>query len=198
MPMDKKKWYQNEALIILLLLLFFPVGLFLMWKHTNWSPKTKWIVTGVVVVFLLVGSVNQEPETTPDNNAENVVVQETTPTPTTENQPEEAKAEPKEENSTYEINAIVSYNNLALLIENNEPIAWDICKLKINSGVFSDGYVYKLQSMEGNGKTALPLSEFADGDGKRFNIYETKIKDLVISCELTGDNNKKGFGYYSF
>ena len=40
----KPKWYQTEGGIIALLILFFPVGLYLMWQYPEWSKKTKWII----------------------------------------------------------------------------------------------------------------------------------------------------------
>ena len=33
---DDEKWYQKTGWIIALLILFFPAGLFLMWKYSNW------------------------------------------------------------------------------------------------------------------------------------------------------------------
>lgn len=38
----------------MLLVLFPPVGLFLMWKFAGWSKQTKWIVTGIVVVVVVI------------------------------------------------------------------------------------------------------------------------------------------------
>jgi hypothetical protein len=52
--MDNPKWYQKNPFIILFLVVFFPVGLYLMWKYSDWSPKTKWIVTGVLLFFVFI------------------------------------------------------------------------------------------------------------------------------------------------
>lgn len=52
---DGKKWYQKTGWIIALLILFFPVGLFLMWKYTDWKKPVKWIVTVFILIFALVG-----------------------------------------------------------------------------------------------------------------------------------------------
>ncbi len=50
-------WKRNPLIIGLTLVFCFPLGLFLMWTHTNWQPKTKWIISGVICFFvLLVGS----------------------------------------------------------------------------------------------------------------------------------------------
>lgn len=53
---DQKKWYQTQVGIIALLFLFFPAGLYLMWKYSPWPKKTRWYVTGVVVVLVLASS----------------------------------------------------------------------------------------------------------------------------------------------
>ena len=44
--------------VILLLIVFFPVGLFLMWAKTNWKNKTKIIVTVVIAVLFLLSMVS--------------------------------------------------------------------------------------------------------------------------------------------
>lgn len=41
--------------VILALILFFPLGLFLMWFKTDWSRTVKWAVTGVLGVILVLG-----------------------------------------------------------------------------------------------------------------------------------------------
>lgn len=46
-----KKWYQKTGYIILLLVLFFPVGLFLMWKYTDWSKNIKIAISAVLALF---------------------------------------------------------------------------------------------------------------------------------------------------
>ena len=51
---NTQKWYQKPLGIIVLLFLFFPVGLFLMWKYSNWSNQAKWIITGIVAVVVVI------------------------------------------------------------------------------------------------------------------------------------------------
>lgn len=55
----KKKWYQTTAGIIALLILFFPVGLYFMWKHAKWNKVVKWVITGFFVL-LMIGSSNSD------------------------------------------------------------------------------------------------------------------------------------------
>ena len=57
---DHKKWYQKTGWIIALLILFFPVGLFLMWKYTNWKKPVKGIITALILIFALSGIVSPD------------------------------------------------------------------------------------------------------------------------------------------
>jgi phage-related holin len=47
-----KKWYQGTAAIVILLILFFPVGLYLMWEYsTGWN---KWVKIAVTVILAII------------------------------------------------------------------------------------------------------------------------------------------------
>ena len=52
------KWYQKPKGVIILLIFFFPVGLYQMWKNELWTKKTRWIATGVVTVMFIANSGN--------------------------------------------------------------------------------------------------------------------------------------------
>lgn len=52
----KKKWYQKGWIIALLLYFCWPVGLYLMWKHSSWSKVVKWGISAIfILAFLAVG-----------------------------------------------------------------------------------------------------------------------------------------------
>lgn len=54
---ENKQIYEKTWFIIFLLIFFFPVGLFLMWKYSHWSKAVKVIVTiliGLMVIFTIV------------------------------------------------------------------------------------------------------------------------------------------------
>jgi len=55
MSLDKKekKWFENTAVVIFLLLLCFPLGLFLMWQYTKWNKNVKVAVTTAIAVIIL-------------------------------------------------------------------------------------------------------------------------------------------------
>lgn len=57
---DHKKWYQKTGWIIALLILFFPVGLFLIWKYTNWKKPVKGIITALILIIALSGIVSPD------------------------------------------------------------------------------------------------------------------------------------------
>lgn len=47
---DEKPWYMQNFWVIVLLLVFWPVGLYLMWKN-DWSRNVKVVVTIAVLAF---------------------------------------------------------------------------------------------------------------------------------------------------
>lgn len=50
-PPSGPKWYTKIRWIIFFLIIFFPVGIFLMWKYTNWKRSTK---TGITIFFVIL------------------------------------------------------------------------------------------------------------------------------------------------
>ena len=55
-----KKWYQEPIVVGFLICIFFPVGLYFMWKEKVYSQKTRIIVTYMVPVFLIIVLANSE------------------------------------------------------------------------------------------------------------------------------------------
>lgn len=51
-----KKWYEKTVWIIILLILFFPVGLYLMWRYTNWKKPAK-VIISVFIAFVVYSAV---------------------------------------------------------------------------------------------------------------------------------------------
>ena len=52
-PTPKEKWYKRTIGIILMLFIFFPIGLFLMWKYSRWPKSIKWTITGFLVLCMI-------------------------------------------------------------------------------------------------------------------------------------------------
>jgi len=54
--MDKEKrskWYHRTGGIILWIIIFYPVGLYLMWRYASWSKKWKLGITGIYALFMM-------------------------------------------------------------------------------------------------------------------------------------------------
>lgn len=50
---NRKNFWQKDPFIILALLIFWPLGLFLMWKYTQWKKLTKGLLTGFFLISLV-------------------------------------------------------------------------------------------------------------------------------------------------
>ena len=48
---DDTAWYKRTGWIVFWLVFFFPLGLFLMWKYSNWKKSVKGIVTAFFLIF---------------------------------------------------------------------------------------------------------------------------------------------------
>jgi hypothetical protein len=51
------RWYKRSWAAVTLLIVFFPVGLFLMWRYQTWDKLGKTCVTALTVVLVLCGAV---------------------------------------------------------------------------------------------------------------------------------------------
>ena len=63
------KWYQKPTSVIILLILFFPIGLYLMWKNELWTKPTRWIITGVIILLVLANAGNKNKGGDSDNSS---------------------------------------------------------------------------------------------------------------------------------
>ena len=60
----KKHWYDSTALVIILTIILFPVGLYGLYKNTVLQTKTKWTIFAVFAVLLIIGALSDKNETT--------------------------------------------------------------------------------------------------------------------------------------
>ena len=68
------KFYEKDWFIILMLFIFFPVGLFLMWKYSKWNREAKIIISILFVVVGIFSGVNKTNENV-DINDSNVNIE---------------------------------------------------------------------------------------------------------------------------
>ena len=64
--------------VIFWLILIFPYGLYLMWAKTKWSDKTKWIITGVFALLVLINSVGNKNSTSSSSTSSQVTQDQST------------------------------------------------------------------------------------------------------------------------
>lgn len=62
-----KKWYQSTGLMWVTLVLFWPIGLFLMWKYNNYSEKVKVAITLIILAAVMIWPMFTD-NSTDDNN----------------------------------------------------------------------------------------------------------------------------------
>lgn len=72
MESSVKRWYDNTWLVILLLIVFFPVGLFALWKNTKAHIVIKVIVTVFFGIVIIAAISDDKKKSITDSNEENV------------------------------------------------------------------------------------------------------------------------------
>ena len=65
---SEKKWYQKPVTVVLFLIFFFPVGLYLMWKHELWSKTARWIISAVFALAVVANAGKNESTTVSNSN----------------------------------------------------------------------------------------------------------------------------------
>jgi hypothetical protein len=68
------KWYETPTGVSVLIILFFPVGLYLMWKNKIWSNSARWSLTILILLFAL--GYSQDETSTSKKASKEVVITE--------------------------------------------------------------------------------------------------------------------------
>ena len=68
--MEKEKFYQKTWFTVLFLILFFPVGLFTMWKYKKFNKIARIIITVLLVFFCLVSYLSDDSDSTDSSSTE--------------------------------------------------------------------------------------------------------------------------------
>lgn len=69
--MDKKHWYDNNALVIVLSIIVFPIGLYGLWKNTKLKKSIKIIISVLVAIFVIGYASNQSRTNSPKEIVQN-------------------------------------------------------------------------------------------------------------------------------
>ncbi len=187
-----KKWYQTTWATILFLILFFPAGLFLMWKYTKWHRYAKIGITGFFALMLFATAfIDDESTKTPTTSQEATTQVTETTKPTN-------KPEPTKQPDSIAMDKITIQGTMeGFEVSNNQDYVIAGCKLSINPGTFDDGYSYMMgKYLEAGKSVVIPYGEFTKGDGTRYSLVETKPKTIRIVCDVAGE--QKGYSVVQF
>lgn len=76
--MEQKKWYDNKLVVYLLLVIFFPVGLYALWKNNSFSKGIKiGLTTIVMILVILIGSSDEDKQKNESSPVLDTQVEET-------------------------------------------------------------------------------------------------------------------------
>lgn len=171
--MEKKKLTHRTWWIILWLVIFFPVGLYLMWKNTNWRKVTKIVVTSIIGIMTVVSLISDSDST-----------QVSEPV-STDVEAEEEKADTEEK----------KVEEVSVSIENAEDLAVKGDQITVN-GEVSPGAALSINEKEysvnedGTFQAELELKELGQNE---FTITATKSgmkkssSSFTVSREMTDE-----------
>ncbi|MCQ9299543.1 hypothetical protein NQ043_00080 [Staphylococcus hyicus] len=72
------KWYKSTWFTILMLIFIFPLGLFLMWKYTNWKQWVKVIITVLIAILVTASFTNNSDSSNSTSKSEEATTEELT------------------------------------------------------------------------------------------------------------------------
>lgn len=150
-----KRIFKNFGVILLLIFLF-PVGLPLMWKFTDWTKKSKWIITGIIALIMVIGIVgayNSAPTITARNAKDSRI---------------------STDDAEYELTGDVSSMKAATLTINDEPVS-----LLESSNKFS----HKVSLKEGDNTFNLVATNENGKTKKTLTIHRTTQAEFAARAE---------------
>jgi len=83
------------------------------------------------------------------------------------------------------LKADIKYDTENLTIVKKEDVAWHKCRIQLQAGGALSGVNYEPQAKYDIPKKqgVIPLAEFVDENGTRFNVFTTKPSYIFISCQ---------------
>lgn len=103
--MEKEKFYQKTWFTVLFLILFFPVGLFTMWKYKKFNKIARIVITVLLVFFCLVSYLGDDSDNI-DSSSTEATTEATTKATT-------AATTAKKKLTKKDYNPQITYNDLA-------------------------------------------------------------------------------------
>lgn len=103
------------------------------------------------------------------------------------------KPTPKPAPRSIDLEASIRFTGTQFMVTNQDNFDWFDCKLDLNGGLFSDGYVIRVPIIPTQDTFTVGAMQFAKGDGTRFNPLTMKPQNLFVTCDLADGR----YGIYS-
>lgn len=171
-PPSGPKWYTKTWCIISFLILFFPVGIFLMWKYANWKCSTKVGITICFLILMLIAPKNGTASEEPSQHTESSSVFENASTVSETQAIETQAVESQEETIWFHRNREI--NDLINLF--NESFSPQILQTEV-------GQDYSYQTFINTNGINIRISSSDSG--------------IFVDLKLEDANTDKLYSYYS-
>jgi len=80
-----------------------------------------------------------------------------------------------------DLHASARMNGLTVTIANQDASDWQSVRIQLNPAVLRSGYEITVPSIPVGGSSEIPLTDFSNGDGQRFNPLTMVVKEVWIS-----------------
>lgn len=187
----EKKFYEKTWFIVLMLILFFPVGLVLVWTNKHWGQKGKIIATVIVAVVLLLGLLGNGG----DDTATSDTISETTAESTVE-----TTAETTSTDVAADIPTAIE-NSLRARIT-DKYTSTDIDKIVINENLGTDtpddyiALVYLTWNVQNSGETSKEVLTLYSNDLASMAAEKlTNVQEIAIFWEVPYLNDSAKCAY---
>lgn len=194
MTNNNSKWYTKTSGIILLLIIFFPAGIYLMWKYTNWPKQIK---TGISIFFgilLIISFIKSAIEDLTNTNTQTTATATNIQT-TIETTTEITTAEDLSVKKQKAIEKDKTIWDIILLSEKDVKTVQEGCALAANGTVTYSQLAELARKAKSNQKIYLnQISTLDDNDDCSEYIKSAKL--YIINAESILDNLIKGCEEY--
>lgn len=178
---EKQAWYFNGIVVVLLLVVFFPVGLYLMWKGGKFSPKARWIITGVIGLFVLISAMGDKNKAAPTATAQANAPERAAPsrpepdrTQAAAPEPEKPTASPVTE-SCYDLSTKFGTQSKLSDLQKDElwkeyrgrPFEWQLQIVEVSSGLLG-GFTVQAKCSPKSPSLIQDIQLSYGGDAKAF------------------------------
>lgn len=191
-PQQKNEWYKKTSGIITMLIIFFPVGLFLMWKYAKWTKHIKIIITVFFVLAVLLSPKNSHSEVTNESAFKETQGVSTKEYDTIEQVSTSAQLE-KADSSEQKFHRDIEINNL--ITSFNDLYSPQILPQEVGQDYSYQTFIntnnMNIRISHSKSGLFVDLTQEASNDNEIYSYYYAFVKCLVP--DITDDEINKAF-----